>query len=106
MNDELLAELAEQFRLSLRERLETMRALVARLDGDRTDRETLVLVHRHFHGLAGLGGTYGFPRVSEIAAAAEALCDDVLAMAPSDDAFIALLGSAIDSIGREVEGGS
>jgi chemotaxis protein histidine kinase CheA len=101
MNDELLAELAAQFRTSLRERLETMRALVARLDGDRADRETLILVHRHFHGLAGLGGTYGFPRVSEISAAAEAACDDALATAPLDDAFIALLGNAIDSIERE-----
>jgi chemotaxis protein histidine kinase CheA len=105
MNDELLAELAGQFRASLRDRLETMRTLVARLDGDRADRETLVLVHRHFHGLAGLGGTYGFPRVSEIAAAAEAACDAVLEAAPPDDAFIALLRNAIDSIGREAGGG-
>jgi len=102
VNDELLAELAEQFRLSALERLVTMTELVASLDANRADRETLVLIHRHFHGLAGLGGTYGFPHVSEIAADIEAACDDALAGTAPDDAFIALLRRGIESIGREV----
>ncbi|MFA6958261.1 MAG: Hpt domain-containing protein [Thermoanaerobaculia bacterium] len=102
MNPEFLAELAEQFRVSAIERLVVMRELVARFDANRADRETLVLIHRHFHGLAGLGGTYGFPRVSELAADVESACDDALAAAPADDAFIALLRSGIEAIGREV----
>lgn len=102
MNDELLAELAEQFRVGSLERLETMRTLVARFEQDRQDRETLTLIHRHFHGLAGLGGTYGFPLVSTIAAEAETACDEVLEAASSDDPFIASLRNAIDAIEREV----
>jgi len=102
MNPEFLAELSEQFRVSALERLEVMTELVARFDADRADRETMVLIHRHFHGLAGLGGTYGFPHVSEIAADVETACDDALAGTAPDDAFIATLRRGIESIGREV----
>lgn len=104
MNDEFLAELSEQFRTGALARLETMRALVAHFDEDRSDRETMILIHRHFHGLAGLGGTYGYPRVSEIAADVETACEGVLAGNPTDDAFFALLRSGIDALRREVAG--
>jgi chemotaxis protein histidine kinase CheA len=104
MNDELMAELTEQFRVNTIERLDAMRALVARFETDRGNQETLTAIHRHFHGLAGLGGTYGFPLVSEIAADVETACDDVLAATLPDDAFIEMLRRAIESIAREVGG--
>lgn len=106
MNDELMAELTEQFRLNTLERLDAMRTLVAHFDADRGNRETLTAIHRHFHGLAGLGGTYGFPLVSEIAAEAEEACESLGSADAADDAFIAMLERVIARIDAEVRGRS
>ena len=43
-----------------------MRELLAALERDRADAEALQKLARHFHALAGLGATYGYPRVSEL----------------------------------------
>ncbi len=104
MNDDLLAELAEQFRANTLERLEKMRTLVAKLEVDRGNAETMSAIHRHFHGLAGLGGTYGFPLISEIAADAEEACESIGAADTPDDAFVAMLERTIDRIEAEVRG--
>jgi len=106
MNEDLLAELAQQFRANTLERLDTMRTLLARLDGDRSSPSTLTELHRHFHGLAGLGGTYGFPLVSEVAADAEEACDTPNAGGEPDDAFLAMVEQAIRRIEAEVRGES
>ena len=103
MNDKLLAELAQHFRANTLERLDAMRTLVARLDGERGDHETLSAIHRHFHGLAGLGGTYGFPHVSEVAADAEEACESIDASSTPDDAFIAMLERANGAIQDEIK---
>jgi len=71
MIDPLLQELRERFRETARVRLEEMRALVARLTLDRSDLGALERLATHFHGLTGMGGTYGFPRVSDLGAEAE-----------------------------------
>lgn len=106
MNEELMAELAQQFCANTLERLDKMRTLLARLDGDRSNRATLTELHRHFHGLAGLGGTYGFPLISEVAADAEEACDALGDGRKLDDAFVALLEQSIARIEAEARGGS
>lgn len=61
-------ELREHFRASSRPRIAEMRELVA-TPPDAVRVQTLA---RHFHALSGLGGTYGFARVSELGDEAEA----------------------------------
>ena len=102
MNDQRLAELAEHFRTNTFERLEQMRALLARLAADPTNAETMTLIHRHFHGLSGLGGTYGFPRVSEIAGKVEDDCDALEGALPLEASFVRHLEEAIATIEAEV----
>jgi chemotaxis protein histidine kinase CheA len=63
MSDELMDSLRAHFRESTAERLREMTALLDLLDRDAGAMEKL---QRHFHALAGLGATYGYPRVSEL----------------------------------------
>ena len=66
MNDRFL-ELQRRFLDKLEQRLADMTAEL-----DRTaDADALM---RMFHSLAGIGGTYGFPRVSEISRRCEEMC--------------------------------
>jgi HPt (histidine-containing phosphotransfer) domain-containing protein len=58
-------ELAEHFRQSARPRAEELRAL---LDARNINVEE---IRRHVHYFAGMGATYGFPRISEVADAVE-----------------------------------
>ena len=62
-----LAELQDRFRVSLDTRL---RDIAVQLHGGR-DREALSLA---FHSLAGIGGTYGHPRITDISRKCEAIC--------------------------------
>jgi hypothetical protein len=96
MSDPLLEELRRQYRESARERLEEVAGLLERVSGflgvprsssgssedaadlsrgtprnseepeEHDEPDELRLLARHFHGFAGMGATYGFPRVSEI----------------------------------------
>jgi CheY-like chemotaxis protein len=59
MTDLNLVELRERFRESSRKRLEEMLPLL-----DAVDAESMRKLARHFHAFAGLGTTYGFPRIS------------------------------------------
>jgi hypothetical protein len=68
MSDELMARLRAHFRESTTERLREMTSLLDVLDRDAGARERL---QRHFHALAGLGATYGYPRISELGDAGE-----------------------------------
>ena len=63
MTDPLLDDLRERFRNTARVRLEEIVPLleIAADDGDALQR-----LARHFHALAGLGATYGYPRISEL----------------------------------------
>jgi chemotaxis protein histidine kinase CheA len=58
-------ELRAHFRASARERLIEIEAALGALTRDANDDDALDVLRRHFHALSGLGGTYGFPRVSE-----------------------------------------
>lgn len=73
MTDQLLRELRDRFQETARVRIDEMTFLLARLDADVLDAEAVTKLATHFHGLAGMGGTYGFPRVSELADEAEGL---------------------------------
>jgi diguanylate cyclase (GGDEF)-like protein len=71
MTDILLEDLRGRFRETSRARLDEMAALLDALERDPGDAESLRQLTKHFHGLAGMGGTYGFPRVSELGDEAE-----------------------------------
>jgi HPt (histidine-containing phosphotransfer) domain-containing protein len=62
-------ELRDRYRENSRPRLAEMRAALDALPADGA-RQTLL---RHFHAFAGMGGTYGFPRVSELGDEGEGL---------------------------------
>jgi diguanylate cyclase (GGDEF)-like protein len=73
MSDSLLADLRGRFRETARTRLGDMTSLLARLERDRSDTAALQQLAKHFHALAGMGGTYGYPRVTELGDEAEAV---------------------------------
>lgn len=83
MADDSLAEALEEFRLQFVrnsvERLQQMETAVDRSSFPTGSSDALRELSRHFHGLAGAGGTYGFGRVSEEASAGEAECEAVIA---------------------------
>jgi len=64
--DEAFRELRDEFVTSSRERLAGMEVLAAALARDPGDHATRDALRRDFHGLAGSGTTYGFPRISEL----------------------------------------
>jgi diguanylate cyclase (GGDEF)-like protein len=66
MSDSLLDELRVRFRETSRIRLEEMTQLLGQLDRNPSDTLALQKLAKHFHGLAGMGATYGFPRVSTL----------------------------------------
>lgn len=59
-------ELRVRFRETTEIRLREMTSLLDALDRDGNDATALQSLALHFHALAGLGGTYGYPRVSEL----------------------------------------
>ncbi len=73
MTDPLLEELRERFRESSRARVEEMHSLLDSLMRDAADPEAVRRLSRHFHALAGLGATYGFPAVSDLGDEAEGM---------------------------------
>jgi diguanylate cyclase (GGDEF)-like protein len=73
-----LLEFRREFLSGAFERLAEMEALVGRMAGPSFE-ESLRKLGHHLHGLAGAGGTYGFPEVSAIASAGEEACAAALA---------------------------
>lgn len=73
MTDALLDDLRVRFRDSALVRVRAMAGLLEQMQRDPADAAALRLLGKHFHGLAGMGGTYGFRRVSEIGDEAEAV---------------------------------
>ena len=71
MTDTLLGDLRGRFRETSQARLGEMAALLDALERAPHDVASLEQLAKHFHGLAGMGGTYGFPRVSELGDAGE-----------------------------------
>ncbi len=76
--EEALQKFREEFLRASRERAGEMESLLASLRARPADPVLLGPLERHFHGLVGTGGTYGYPRVSELAAQGEIDCRSVL----------------------------
>jgi Hpt domain len=68
MSDPLMEDLRARFRQTTAVRLHDMKSLLDAVDASAADR-----LLRHFHALAGMGATYGFPRVSELGDEGEGL---------------------------------
>ncbi len=92
-------ELRAYFRESSRARLIELRDALDRLP----DPAAMQAVVRHFHSFAGMGGTYGFPRVSELGDEAEATTIPLSRSGTSPDAAtVARWRELADEIEREL----
>lgn len=67
----LVDELRARFRETSRQRIEEMDELLAVVTHDAGDAEAVRKLAKHFHAFAGMGGTYGYPRISELGDEAE-----------------------------------
>lgn len=98
MSDPLLEELREQYRDGARVRVAEVEALLERVDA-----ETLPQLTRHFHAFAGMGATYGFPRISALG---DELEGSILALVRSeampDAATVARWRDVMREIAREL----
>ncbi|MBV8518026.1 MAG: response regulator [Acidobacteria bacterium] len=97
-DDQLMAELRARFRETTASRLDDMQRL---LDAETLDLPALA---RHFHALAGLGTTYGHPRVTRLGEEGENAAKPLLreGRAPSADdlrAWRALVAAVRAEIG-------
>ena len=81
-------DLREYYRESSYERLAELRAAFDRGDLDE--------IRRHFHAFSGMGGTYGFPRISVLGDEAEGL------MKSPDAAALVRCRELMDEIAREL----
>jgi HPt (histidine-containing phosphotransfer) domain-containing protein len=81
-------ELRDRFRESSLVRLEELRVAF--------DRGAIDEIRRHFHGFSGMGGTYGFPRISVLGDEAEGL------LKSPDAAALARCRELMDEIAREL----
>lgn len=104
MTETLLADLRARFREAAETRLVEMTVLLGCLERDGSDRVALRQLAKHFHALAGMGGTYGFPRVSELGDEAEGtLLPLVKGEKRPDPAAIIRWFELAQAIGRELE---
>jgi diguanylate cyclase (GGDEF)-like protein len=85
--ESITSRLLPRFLLRTEARLESMSALLNTLARQQDDREALHELKRHFHALAGLGGTFGFPTVTSISRAAEQACNEIVATERSPSRF-------------------
>ena len=95
MTDLLIHDLRARFRETARVRLEEMTAILGQLGEDPAGLKSLERLSRHFHGLAGMGGTYGFPRVSELGDEGEGLILPLVNRGQEPDAATLLRWAAI-----------
>lgn len=92
-------ELRAHFQESSRARLIELRAALDALP----DANAMQIVAKHFHGFAGMGGTYGFPRVSQLGDEAEETTIALLRSgAAPDAATVARWRALADEIEREL----
>jgi chemotaxis protein histidine kinase CheA len=98
--EDILRVLRNEFRNNTRERLAEMTALLERARCNPDDIRLREL-ERHFHGLAGLGGTYGYQSVTELSREAENLCETSFGSPESVD--LDRLSAILSAIAREIE---
>jgi len=102
--DEALAELRLEFIASLREALTITAAHLEALAREPAARLPLVELRRLFHRLAGSGGTYGLPRISELGLEGERLCEARLnAAEPVDTEDLDNVRALLDAVQRELD---
>lgn len=107
MTDTLLADLRGQFRASAPARLERVASLLDTLEGNRHETAALKELLKHFHAFAGMGGTYGFPRVSDLGDEGEGEILTLVRRGGSPDAaMLSRWRSLKDEIEREIATGS
>lgn len=103
MSDALMQSLRVRFRETAAERMREMNAQLEVLELDPHDAATVQRLARHFHGLAGLGATYGYPAVSELADEGEAT---ILPLAksgvPPPSALVARWRTLVASMQQEI----
>lgn len=76
--DQQFAAMRAQFLARANDRLSLAAGVLYRLEQQPTDITTMQDMRQHFHWLAGVGGTYKIPGVSDLGAAAEELCDEII----------------------------
>lgn len=76
--EEQFAGMRAQFLTRANERLARVAETIARLEKQPTDAKALADVRQHFHWLAGAGGTYQLPEVSNLGATGQELCDEFI----------------------------
>jgi diguanylate cyclase (GGDEF)-like protein len=76
--EKMLRGFREQFVRGSGERFSRVALRLTRLEEDPTDVEALRDLRLEFHGFCGLGGTYGFPQVTQLGLLGEKQCDALL----------------------------
>lgn len=76
--EDALRKLRGDFLVGAGTRLDEMEQALGRLAFDPGDSETARGLLRHFHGLAGAGGSYGLPQVSSLGGEGEHACHSML----------------------------
>lgn len=104
MTETFLGDLRGRFRETSRIRLDEMESLLAALERDPRDAEALQKLAKHFHGLAGMGGTYGFPHVSRLGDEAEGELLPLVRRGVVERASIARWKQIVAEIRVEIDG--
>lgn len=104
MTTGLSEDLRRRFRETTRVRIAEMAVLLAALEEDATTRDALERLATHFHALAGMGATYGFPRISELGDEGEATIHPLVRdKGLPDEATVARWRMVIAGIERALE---
>ncbi|HEY9713114.1 MAG TPA: Hpt domain-containing protein, partial [Chroococcales cyanobacterium] len=102
---EAFTQLKGQYISRSGQRLEQIGALLAALAKQPEDFENLRQAMRHFHWLAGSGGIYDLPIISDVGGHGEGLCDQLLtARKPISPADVNKLKMLIQTAQKSLEG--
>jgi chemotaxis protein histidine kinase CheA len=102
-----IREMRVQFVRGSEKRLASIESKIARLADAPADRDSLHALRLEFHAFSGLGGTYGFRKVSKLGNEGEALCDRVAkargpgASAGDREAWTGIVASIRKELGLE-----
>ncbi len=72
------AHMKSQYMVKSIQRLEQIDTLIAALDQIPSDLDVMRQVMRHFHWLAGSGGIYDMPTITDVGGHGEKYCDDII----------------------------
>jgi chemotaxis protein histidine kinase CheA len=77
MWNEQWATMRAQFLTRAKDRLAQLAAAIDEFDQKR-DIDTLMRIHKDFHWLAGVGGTYQLPEISALGSNGEDICTEII----------------------------